>query len=243
MDKVCGVLIEIVNNHVLVGIGCNILTAPSRARTNVSGGRPAVALVDYLDQRGEILSDKVTVSVDLAGESSPPASVHEAASDSLADSDTVPPIVVDENRSKLFSLVGQDIGLAVGRWIKGGEDSPERVITEFELWMDRGVQRLREEREGGDPVEGDETVGNGEVGEDQILGKDGGPEDYDERDVLPIGLNSDGTLQSVSVDGHMYRLRESDLCHISASEAAMSMDFTYIEVGIVESPLRLYMCA
>ena len=169
--------------------------APSRARTNVSGGRPAVALVDYLDQRGEILSDAVKVSVDLTGESSPPASVHEAASDSLADSDTVPPIVGDENRSKLFSLVGQDIGVAVGRWIKGGEDSPERVITEFELWMDRGVQRLREEREGGDPVEGDETVGNGEVGEDQISGKDGGPEDYDERDVLPIGLNSDGTLQ------------------------------------------------
>ncbi len=45
--KVCGTLIEIENNHMLIGIGCNIVTAPNVVKTGVDKGRESTSIAEY----------------------------------------------------------------------------------------------------------------------------------------------------------------------------------------------------
>lgn len=45
--KICGVLIEIENGMIIVGIGCNVRSAPSIDRTGPQGGRPSVRISNH----------------------------------------------------------------------------------------------------------------------------------------------------------------------------------------------------
>lgn len=45
--KICGVLIEVDNNRMLIGIGCNIGSAPVVDKTGSQAGRPSTCLADH----------------------------------------------------------------------------------------------------------------------------------------------------------------------------------------------------
>lgn len=45
--KVCGVLMELENDRLVVGIGCNVGSSPSVDATGVQGGRPSTSLAEY----------------------------------------------------------------------------------------------------------------------------------------------------------------------------------------------------
>ena len=54
--KICGVLIEIENDSILLGIGCNTAEAPTVDKGGSNGGRPATCLAEYNDEYNEHLS-------------------------------------------------------------------------------------------------------------------------------------------------------------------------------------------
>ena len=72
--KVCGVLIEIENDSILIGVGCNTAEAPSVDKEGSNGGRPATCLADYNDEYKVLLSEGNTkdlfekINKDIAGE-------------------------------------------------------------------------------------------------------------------------------------------------------------------------------
>ncbi len=47
-NKVCGVLIEVENGTLLVGVGCNLLTTPSVQKVGSESGRDATCLQEHL---------------------------------------------------------------------------------------------------------------------------------------------------------------------------------------------------
>mmetsp|Transcript_18185 Transcript_18185/g.17522 ORF Transcript_18185/g.17522 Transcript_18185/m.17522 type:complete len:287 (+) Transcript_18185:316-1176(+) len=51
--KVCGVLIEIEGDFMLVGIGCNVMTAPDVQSTGEDNGRPSTCLANHMQYCGD----------------------------------------------------------------------------------------------------------------------------------------------------------------------------------------------
>jgi BirA family biotin operon repressor/biotin-[acetyl-CoA-carboxylase] ligase len=45
--KVCGILIEVENDRLLIGIGCNVLTAPEVSNIGAEAGRASTCLADH----------------------------------------------------------------------------------------------------------------------------------------------------------------------------------------------------
>lgn len=62
--KVSGTLIEIEDGYVLVGIGCNIATAPTIDVSGGEGGRSATCLVNHMGDKGQVV-DTVTIATDI----------------------------------------------------------------------------------------------------------------------------------------------------------------------------------
>ena len=48
-EKICGVLIEVEGDFMIIGIGCNVLTAPVVESTGGDNGRTATCLARHMD--------------------------------------------------------------------------------------------------------------------------------------------------------------------------------------------------
>lgn len=88
-----------------------------------------------------------------------------------ADSDPGSPLVVGEDDFHLD--LAREISTAVANWVASQNDSPSLVLRDFQHSMDRAPQRLRDASNNASP---------------------------DGEEVLPLGLDADGTLQVGSCD-------------------------------------------
>ena len=80
---------------------------------------------------------------------------------------------------ELHIALARKIGDRIGIWIRDQDDA-ELVVTDFKEWMDTSPQRLRQEIT---------SAGDMKVTTDTAVSGSG-----DGVDILPIGVNADGTL-------------------------------------------------
>ena len=133
--KICGILIEIEDDMVLIGIGCNIMSAPTIDRTGLQHGRAATCLADHNNL--EKTDDQLCESV------SPPDN-----DDSLSSS-CINHSIINNKTSK---EIATEIYNSLNYWLKysnidGGvneKDSAANVIADFERNMAYSSQQLRD---------------------------------------------------------------------------------------------------
>lgn len=125
-QKLCGILIEMEDDHFLIGIGCNIMEAPPVAPDGEECGRPSTALVHHSGVLQQYKASLETNSVESV--SSEEGSVG--------------------NASQRFPLVhrrvAKEITAKFEEWIESRSDTPERVIEDFSRNMDFSEQLLRD---------------------------------------------------------------------------------------------------
>lgn len=130
-------------DHLLVGIGCNLVTTPQVTETGPEGGRPAAALAS----RNHILRALLpSTTTSLSGE-------------------VVEDLSEEEKESKLRSYcraITMDIYGAFFDWINGQDDSADNVLRDFREHMDMSLQRLRNDHFSRD---GQDARGEGAMGE------------------------------------------------------------------------------
>eukprot|EP00607_Mallomonas_marina_P008325 CAMPEP_0182418322 /NCGR_PEP_ID=MMETSP1167-20130531/2787_1 /TAXON_ID=2988 /ORGANISM="Mallomonas Sp, Strain CCMP3275" /LENGTH=337 /DNA_ID=CAMNT_0024592481 /DNA_START=202 /DNA_END=1215 /DNA_ORIENTATION=+ len=189
-DKVCGILIEIENDSVLVGIGCNVVSAPSIQDTMLHNGRSATYVLQHkiiqereserenestervhsnkiiIVENGQVTDNRQTDNIKkLLNENT------NSKKDLSTDSQTCDTITYLNNDTsstaqELYIKLAERIGDSIGEWIRG-DDSAESVVSDFERGMIWEAMRLRD-------VSEDHTDGN---------------------TIKPLGVNPDGTLQ------------------------------------------------
>lgn len=137
-DKVCGVLIEIEGDFILIGIGCNIMTAPVVDSVGPENGRQATCLIRHISE--------CTGAGASAGESS-------SSSNGIADnqaimtsSDTCPSL------GELHKEIAAEIYGALSSYALQHNDTTEQVIADFERYMNFSPQRLRGDNSAGHTV-------------------------------------------------------------------------------------------
>jgi hypothetical protein len=113
--QVCGVLIELDSNYMMVGIGCNVMSAPEVQFAGTNGGRPATNLASYISS----LSD---VSID--------------GTDATAAS---------EGGQQTCQLLAEKIRDSFVRWVENASDSPSQVVRESNSLLDYSPQAVRKE--------------------------------------------------------------------------------------------------
>jgi len=166
-EKVCGVLIEVNEGRLLVGIGCNVGSSPEVSLTGMEGGRPSTCLErhQYKESENNILSSGSDNQSDNQSDVISQTSVDTSLNgESVGDvwSSTMP---TDERHNQL----AVEIFEAFSAWI-GSVDSARSVIDEFESQMDYSPQRLRN-------TPTDSAASS--------LGKE----------IIPLRINPDGSLQ------------------------------------------------
>ena len=125
-EKVCGVLIEIEGDNMLIGIGCNIMTAPGVESVGADNGRQATCLSRHIAGcDGSVVSE--------SGESAFVA-------------DTCP------NLGNLHKEIAAEIYGALSSYTLWPTDTAEQVIVDFERYMSFASQRLRGESAAGQSI-------------------------------------------------------------------------------------------
>ncbi len=163
VSQVCGVLIEIEDGVLFVGIGCNVLSAPDVAALGLNGARPATCLAHHnLEIQAAAESLHVLTEVDANGSTT--VTDHGAAGDVDLPSSSGSQL----QEGDFHKALAMDICSAVSSWVEAQSDSAALVLQDFDRNLDRSPQRLRDSQ--------NSAVAGGE-------------------EVLPIGLNQDGTLQ------------------------------------------------
>lgn len=120
--KVCGVLIEIEGDFMLVGIGCNVMTAPVVQSTGEDNGRPSTCLANHM-QNCEIESNE---NKDTCSSNVPLDEIHKE--------------------------IAAEIYGALSSYTKQSNDSAADVIKDFEKCMNFSPQKLRSADTAGDKV-------------------------------------------------------------------------------------------
>lgn len=143
--KVCGMLMEIENDRLFIGIGCNVGMAPDVSEAGVSiSQRPSTCLAEH------------NVLIANYGD----------ACDSLAEDTNANGTCTNNAALAPHKALADEIFQSVKEWYLSAFDSNERVIQDFEEFMDFKQQKLRET-----------------------------PEITHTREVIPLGINADGSLK------------------------------------------------
>ena len=123
-EKVCGVLIEVEGDFMLIGIGCNIMTAPPVETTGVNNGRQSTCLARHITSCGSSGAD---VQIDNL-------------------TDTCPSL------GELHKEIAAEIYGALSALIQQPKETAEQVVVDFERYMNFAPQRLRGDTNVGDTV-------------------------------------------------------------------------------------------
>lgn len=181
--QACGVLIEMEGDYLLIGIGCNVLSAPEvNAATNNAAAskviRPSTCLAEHNAQYAEFAAELRQSTAQLPHTAEAGAGVDGTATDAtIASTEGVVPSLgipiqeVDVRPSDVHIELGVEICDNLFDWLATGRDSAAQVVQDFERSMDYSAQRLRDEPDG------------------------------EKGTVQPVGLNPDGTLK---VESHWY---------------------------------------
>jgi len=121
-EKVCGILIEIEDNSVLVGIGCNVLEAPKVDSNGAEGGRASTSISKHNQNIMNINNNDNNISTN-----------SDSKVESLSTSD--PPLLG----------LAVDIVEAIDEWLQN-EDTASSVLKDFEDKMTPVAQRVRTDR-------------------------------------------------------------------------------------------------
>lgn len=188
--QACGVLIEMEGDMILIGIGCNVMSAPVvNATTNNANAslqiRPATCIAEHNAEYAEAAARRrqlfeqssATTRASLSGTSSSSDNNNNSGSGSSSTSggsgsDSCPTALTlsaDEHHKALAVEICDNLF----DWITSRTDTAALVLRDFTDNMDYSPQRLRDEP--------NEAVGI----------------------VLPTGLNPDGTLK-VSMSARSY---------------------------------------
>jgi hypothetical protein len=134
-EKVCGVLIEIEGDFILIGIGCNIMTAPVVESVGPENGRQATCLIRHV---AECYG---------ASESSSSSGSDGVIEDrAITSSGTCPSL------GELHKEIAAEIYGALSSYALQHSDTTEQVIADFERYMNFSPQRLRGETSAGHTV-------------------------------------------------------------------------------------------
>lgn len=124
--KVCGILIEMEDDHFLVGIGCNIVEAPPVTPDGNECGRPSTALIEH------------STSIQNYIESLKCQNQDTSVDDSVSAQSK-------EEFPKLHRRLSKEIVAKFEDWIFSQSDSPARVLGDFSRNMDFSEQILRDQ--------------------------------------------------------------------------------------------------
>ncbi len=163
--QVCGVLIEIEGGNLIVGIGCNVLSAPEVAAEGANGGRPATCLAQHNEEMGRYLLEVQTVTSTDGLNAEGSSEEEEEAVEEVVASNTSQVLTLE--RGDFHKQLALDICQSIDSWLEAQSDSSDTVLSDFEGAMDRSPQRLRDAH--------NHASAQGEQ-------------------VLPLGLDKDGTL-------------------------------------------------
>lgn len=119
-EKICGVLIEIEDDFMIIGIGCNIMTAPTVENSGDDNGRPATCLASHIDCSSD--------------------------NSSSSPNDTCSAI------GHLHKEIASEIYDALSAHILQPVDTAERVVFDFERYMNFAPQKLRGQHAAGEIV-------------------------------------------------------------------------------------------
>lgn len=147
--KICGVLIEVDGDRVVVGIGCNVQQAPVVESSGQQYGRLATCLAEHQRSSGGDSSGDNSGIISGGGSSS--SSCGEGK-DQKIDTCSAEHGLLDPNTHK---EIAAEIFGALSAWLRpspGDEDSAEAVIKDFERDMDLSQQRLRGESGPGETI-------------------------------------------------------------------------------------------
>lgn len=146
--KVCGILIEMEDDHFIIGIGCNVMIAPPVLASGSESGRPSTALIEHshvlqaymenlqtssLAARGDSLQAEQSVSGDVVSDNGSNLAIRSGAS---SPSLSVPSVAHKRIASQVTAIFNE--------WLESGYDSPQQVISDFSLNMDFSEQLLRD---------------------------------------------------------------------------------------------------
>ena len=121
--KVSGILIEVENDRLLIGIGMNIMTAPAVPveSANADTGRPSTCIQD-----------------------------HNAA---LFECNKGEEVCSQAQQEEFLERVAQEISVSIYSWLDAGSDTAINVINEFSHLMQKKPQKLRNADERGAEVQ------------------------------------------------------------------------------------------
>ena len=125
-EKVCGVLIEVEGDYMLIGIGCNIMTAPAIENVGADNGRQATCLSRHI-------TGCEASTVTQSGDSAPTA-------------DTCPYL------GNLHKEIAAEIYGALSSYTLWPHDTAEQVVVDFERYMSFSTQRLRGDTAAGQEI-------------------------------------------------------------------------------------------
>jgi len=207
--KLCGTLIEMDGDRLLIGIGCNVMTAPVVGETGVDGGRPSTSLSEHDSYSvattavadntcaseattTTIASSKTQADIALVNDVSISQSSSTNANTNVNQVDHIKNnnefgVGSDDNQhlqriehyGAICEELAAEITAAVADWIRD-VDSRDIAISEFESWMDFSPQILRKEY---NTLKDD----NSDMKQQQQQSLKG-------ETIIPIRINSDGTL-------------------------------------------------
>jgi hypothetical protein len=137
--KVCGVLIEVADDRVLVGIGCNVRAAPEVEASGQQYGRLATCVADHAAGPSACTSSSTSA----------PATCPAPAP---ADTDDAADLDPDAHKEIAAEIFG-----ALAAWLTrppgdAARDTADGVLRDFERDMDRSLQRLRGDVAAGETV-------------------------------------------------------------------------------------------
>jgi hypothetical protein len=135
-EKVCGVLIEIEGDFILIGIGCNVMTAPAVESVGPENGRQSTCLIRHIAEcYGAGASESHSISDGIVDDHA-----------IMLSSDTCPSL------GELHKEIAAEIYGALSSYALQHSDTAEQVIVDFERYMNFSPQRLRGEINAGHTV-------------------------------------------------------------------------------------------
>eukprot|EP01038_Epipyxis_sp_PR26KG_P004046 gene4046-5788_t len=167
--KVCGILIEVENGNILIGIGCNVASAPS---IDPKSGRSSTCIADHNEQIKSIISEAASISKDVNN-----VSVDVDGEQNIHLISNVQQIQHGDFHKELALEICQSFQ----KWLADGSDSKENIINDFQENMDYSIQKLRS------PIN--------DVTEEANAKEDVDEEEDEKLKIIPLRINSDGTLQ------------------------------------------------
>ena len=124
----------------IIGIGCNIMTAPTVVSTGTDNGRPATCLARHMNCNSADSADREIREISVGGEGPDGSEGFRGQSEAC------------HSIGILHKEIAAEIYGALSSHILQSSDPPERVVADFERYMNFSPQKLRGESEVGDAV-------------------------------------------------------------------------------------------